>query len=523
MNFKRNIKQVAAQFPRLSLLGYNLLKKTWSLKANFTNFEYPKETDLPSISYETIISYNKERDFGPKKRICYAPYNNMHFKIDGEIAACSFNRETLIGNINEESIHAVWFGKTAQQLRNNLGNYNLDKCFGCKLVLESGNYRSFPANKYDYFSSDNALYPTQMSFETSNLCNLECVMCDEELSSSIRKNKAKLPPLKDMYPPDFLEQLKEFIPHLSIATFIGGEPLLIKRYYHIWEEIIKTNPSCNIHLQTNATYLPQKFLSLLDSGQFDIGISLEGCTKETYEKIRIRGNFDIVEQNIKRLVELNKKGKIYLNFNFCPLTLNWHEVPLMLNYANYFNVPLKILNVETPRNLSLKFKNTDYLKNVLNYLINFKFDEEGNDLFSKRNRESYNYFIKTIESYIQDAVKRENYFSIHKYDSISELEKTIIEDFNKSNVLSYITEQDRTSYGIKLNQFIQEKSELESIRKKALLRFSYFFKEIMNEQDTFRNITKSFYKLKNIAGEFVELEKEESNHRNNSTPVTSAV
>lgn len=510
MNFKRNIKQIAAQFPRLSLLGYNLLKKTWSLKANFTNFEYPKETDLPSISYETIISYNKERDFGPKKRICYAPFNNMHFKIDGEIAACSFNRETLIGNINEESIHAVWFGKTAQQLRNNLGNYNLDKCFGCKLVLESGNYRSFPANKYDYFSSDNALYPTQMSFETSNLCNLECVMCDEELSSAIRKNKAKLPALKDVYPADFMEQLKEFIPHLSIATFIGGEPLLIKRYYEIWEEIIKTNPSCNIHLQTNATYLPEKFLKLINSGQFDIGISMEGCTKETYEKIRLRGNFEVLEQNIKKLVALKNEGKVYLNFNFCPLTMNWKEVPMMLEYVNKFKAPLKLLNVETPRNLSLKFMNATYLQNVYDYLVNYKFKEEDSDFFTIRNKETYLYFIKTIQSYIEDALKREEYFSLHTNTTIEEIEATILEDVISGNVLSYVSETDRIFYGNSLNELTKQKSEDETIRKKASLRFSYFFKEIMNEEDTFKNVTKSFNKLKQVLEEFIELEKEES-------------
>ncbi len=505
------------------LAGYQVIKKMWSFKADFINFEYPEKTTDASISKIKVIEYNKARDFGPKKRICYAPFNNLHFKINGEVAACSFNVETLVGNINNDNIHTIWFGKTIQQLRENLGNYNLKKCYGCKLVLETGNYRSFPANKYDFHSSDSAVYPTQMSFEISNLCNLECLMCDEELSSSIRKNRAKLPPLKDVYPSDFNEQLQEFIPHLSIATFIGGEPLLIKKYYQIWESIIQHNPSCKIHLQTNATYLPQKFLTMADSGQFDIGISMEGCTKETYEKIRVKGNFEVVEKNIKRLVTLKEEGKVYLNFNFCPLTLNWHEVPLMLNYVNGFKAPLKLLNVETPRNLSLKSQNAAYLQVVYKYLVNYTFEKVETNFFTARNMETYSYFIKTIESYLKDALKRDEYFLQNKDVSILELEDTILNDVLNGTVLSYITEKERLFYGTSLNQFIDEISENQIIRRKTLLRFSYFFKEVMFEEDTFQNISKSFYKLKKEASEFHELEKTACMFIDNSLPVALSI
>ena len=509
MKITNNIQKIVTNYPKITLLGYQFMKKIWNLQADFTNYNYPTINGKATISKAKVLEYNKARDFGPKKRICYAPFNNMHFKIDGEVAACSFNRETLIGNINQNSIKEIWFGKDAEILRENLGNYNFEKCYGCKLVLNSGNYRSFPANKYDYHASDNATYPTQMSFEISNLCNLECLMCDEELSSSIRKNRVKLPPLKDVYPSNFTEQLQEFIPHLSIATFIGGEPLLIKKYYEIWEKIIAANPSCKIHLQTNATYLPEKFLSLLNSKQFDVGISMEGCTKETFEKIRVRGNFETVNENIKKLVALKNKGIVYLNINFCPLTLNWKEVPLMVKYANNLKVSLKLLNVETPRNLALKNKNAHYLNTVYQFLINYKFEETENDFITTRNNEAYQFFVKTIQSYIIEAKKRDDFFNRHVHHTIADFKKIITEDFLLSNVFNYLSKEQKIFYAEKIVQFIADKTNDEIVLQKTLMRFSYFFKEIMNEEDTFKDMEKSFYKLQKIAAEFLELENEE--------------
>src|SRR5690606_6216470 len=110
-------------------------------------------------------------------------------------------------------------------------NFN-HRCSVCKTNVENGNHVSVLSKLYDY-NYEVQEYPAVMEFELSNKCNLECVMCKGELSSTIRKQRDKLPPLNTPYDSTFVEQLKEFIPHLKEAKFLGGEPFLIDIYYEI--------------------------------------------------------------------------------------------------------------------------------------------------------------------------------------------------------------------------------------------------------------------------------------------------
>ena len=66
-------------------------------------------------------------------------------------------------------------------------------------------------------------------------------MCGGKWSSAIRKNREGLPPLKNHYDKDFVKQIREFLPFLREARFIGGEPFLINLYYDIWEAITESS------------------------------------------------------------------------------------------------------------------------------------------------------------------------------------------------------------------------------------------------------------------------------------------
>ncbi|MEZ5054304.1 MAG: radical SAM protein [Chitinophagales bacterium] len=393
MNISK-IKKIITNYPTIANLGYSIMKKYWNLKAHIMDYQYPSN-NKNSLSLESIIEYNKNRIIGPKKRFCYAPFNNIHFQVNGNITLCSFNKKLIIGNIKNQKIIEVWNNSEAIKHRKSMADYNLEKCRACNMALQFKNYSSLPPSKYDIFSSDDAMYPTQMSFEMSNLCNYECIMCNEELSSSIRKSK-KLLPIKNVYPDDFIHQLKEFIPHLKITTFIGGEPLIIKSYYSIWEEIIKNNKSCSIHIQTNGSYLPNKFLELLESGQFEIGVSLDAINKEKFENIRINAKYEVVIQNIEKLITFYEKGLINMNINFCLMSNNWQELPDVIKFCNERNLALKIILVYSPLNYDIKHMHPEAINLIYDTL-----SIEKNNLNTKQNlisKKNYQSYIDTLNS-----------------------------------------------------------------------------------------------------------------------------
>ena len=143
----------------------------------------------------------------------------MYFNVHGEVGPCWLNL-TEMGKYPENTISEIWFGEQFSKLRESVKNEDLGyRCGTCMHNMKQGNHVSVLAKLYDY-PYPLKEYPTVMEFELSNKCNLECVMCKGELSSTIRKNREKLPPLANPYDSRFVDQLEAFIPHLEEAKLL---------------------------------------------------------------------------------------------------------------------------------------------------------------------------------------------------------------------------------------------------------------------------------------------------------------
>ncbi|MBL0078674.1 MAG: hypothetical protein IPP53_06000 [Bacteroidetes bacterium] len=147
---------------------------------------------------------------------------------------------------------------------------------------------------------------------------------------------------------------------------------------------------------------------MIESKQFEIGISLDGFTKETFEKIRLNADFNQIQKNVAVLIDKMQKGKVNLNINFCPLTLNWHELPQMIEYANEKNISFKIVNVENPRHLSLHHRSETYIQNIIESIGDYNFEKKINFVTSK-NIATYNDFVKQL-SYFKSKLRKESFF-----------------------------------------------------------------------------------------------------------------
>jgi MoaA/NifB/PqqE/SkfB family radical SAM enzyme len=185
------------------------------------------------------------------------------------------------------------------------------------------------------------LMPVMFEFELSNHCNLECIMCGGKWSSAIRKNREKLPPLKSPYNADFVNQIRDFLPELSRANFLGGEPFLISVYYDIWEGIIDVNPDIEVAITSNGTILNKRAKAIVQKlKRCKVTLSIDSLRKETWESIRFNGNFEELEENIDWLLKQRKLA----SFSVCPMVQNWKEMPEIMAFCEqndldiYFNI-----------------------------------------------------------------------------------------------------------------------------------------------------------------------------------------
>ena len=181
--------------------------------------------------------------------------------------------------------------------------------------------------------------PFSLGIDPGNICNLKCPLCPTgESEPGVKRGFMDLELFKRIF-----DQLKDSLQVINLYNW--GEPLLNTNLVDIIRHVKGKNNSIRIITSTNLNVRNSKLLEeLVNSGIDDIIVSCDGASKETYEKYRVGGNFDLVMENMRFLLsknkELDKKAKII--WNFLVFKHNEHEVNIAKNMANEMGVNLTI-------------------------------------------------------------------------------------------------------------------------------------------------------------------------------------
>jgi len=301
------------------------------------------------------LAYNRYRPDGPKSIFCYLPFNSLTFSISGQVFVCNYNKNILLGRYPENTIEEIWTGAPANTLREHMRHNDLTHgCNHCQFYFDKGKFTNLRPLAFDKYSAHTtADYPRVMEFELSNECNLECQMCNGNVSSSIRKNQDKLPPLPNPYDEKFVAQLMPYLHHLKEAKFYGGEPFLIPVYYLIWEKLAELNPACNLFLITNGSHWNTKIQSLVEKLNLDIAISIDSLQKERLKKIRKNIVYEKLMENIERFNRVVKaKGKT-LSLSFTVQQENWMELPDFIRFCNEREASVYVSYLDSPKQYAI--------------------------------------------------------------------------------------------------------------------------------------------------------------------------
>lgn len=141
--------------------------------------------------------------------------------------------------------------------------------------------------------------PAAIWIEPTNVCNLRCIMCP----NSIVKQKNPGFMSWELYT-RIIEEAQHFVAYIVFC--ISGESLLHPKL----TEMIAYAKRRGIatYLSTNCTLLTPKISrKLLEAGLDWINFSFDGCTKETYEKVRVNAIFEKSLNNVVQFLKLKKK------------------------------------------------------------------------------------------------------------------------------------------------------------------------------------------------------------------------
>jgi MoaA/NifB/PqqE/SkfB family radical SAM enzyme len=173
-----------------------------------------------------------------------------------------------------------------------------------------------------------------VNFDINNGCQLRCVMCRPETSPGFH-DQAVLPE----------DRFKELVPVIDLAQHYQfgclSEPTMVPYFEQAIEML---PPGEKGRMNTNGMLLTEgKIKAIAESGKFQmLKISCDGCTKETFEKIRVRGVFKTVTKHIEKAASLLGSGRVGIVFTL--QQGNAHELGGVVNLAADLGVGLVIIH-----------------------------------------------------------------------------------------------------------------------------------------------------------------------------------
>jgi len=135
--------------------------------------------------------------------------------------------------------------------------------------------------------------PIRLQIETTDICNLKCRMCTREL---IEGMNTKTMPLDQ-----FKEVVEETAPYYVTLNGLG-EPLLDKT---IFEKLAFLHDrGIMTAMPTNGSYIRgEKLENLVRNLPDTITFSIDGASKNSFEYVRLRGDFDQIIANYRALLK----------------------------------------------------------------------------------------------------------------------------------------------------------------------------------------------------------------------------
>ncbi|KPK42822.1 MAG: hypothetical protein AMJ78_01115 [Omnitrophica WOR_2 bacterium SM23_29] len=145
-------------------------------------------------------------------------------------------------------------------------------------------------------------FPLFIDIEVTSKCNLKCPFCATTFrNKTVRKGLLRFKILKKIIDEGMNNGL------YGVKFNIRGEPLLHPQI-HKFVKYAKDRGLLDVYFNTNALLLTEEMSRrLIDAGLDRISISIEGYTKQVYERYRVGAKFETVLTNIRNLQSLKKR------------------------------------------------------------------------------------------------------------------------------------------------------------------------------------------------------------------------
>ncbi|MGR8934721.1 MAG: radical SAM protein [Gammaproteobacteria bacterium] len=179
--------------------------------------------------------------------------------------------------------------------------------------------------------------PLEITVDAATACNLNCPYCATG-NGTLQRPREILT----------LESHAKIMAFCGRETFIGwyfsnGEPLLNKHLPELIKDAAQNEIFSVISTNLSVPLGWKKLQELVQSGLGMVSASIDGVSRKTYNKYRVGGDFELVLENLKTLVQIkNACGQIFplIEWRFLLFEHNQHEMAEVLALAREIGVDL---------------------------------------------------------------------------------------------------------------------------------------------------------------------------------------
>jgi len=278
--------------------------------------------------------------------VCARPFDTVLIDKNGSCYACECTSwlPQSIGNLQIRTLKEIIespMRKTLQQSVSN-GRYNFCNEKQCGYLKDLDFINEFERDRV-----------TNIRLAIDDSCNLQCPSCrlDKVFHSkgSTYNRRIKLAD-------KVLDYVKDIDHPLTVNIGSDGDPFASLVYRYVlknfpWKDNLKFN------LQTNGLLL--KKFHMRNSVLFDhltqLNISIDGASKETYEKLRLGGRWEDIQENLSYVSQINRSFPVHIHM--VVQKSNWHEMEMLLQQTKKFGFDKIYFNLVQDWNTGIDVEN----------------------------------------------------------------------------------------------------------------------------------------------------------------------
>ncbi|MDI6840029.1 MAG: radical SAM protein [bacterium] len=178
--------------------------------------------------------------------------------------------------------------------------------------------------------------PFHIGIYATDRCNLNCRMC---LRTATNKEFDYCHQISDDMTLNTFQRIIDRFPRATSVNIAGlGEPFLNPNIFDMIKYANQNN--MGVSIITNGILIGDKIKDIIDSSLDSISISINANDSYKYKKVTGSHFFDIVLENVRKLVEMrNKKNtKLSIRISYVCTKSNYKHIPEMIKLAEQLRV-----------------------------------------------------------------------------------------------------------------------------------------------------------------------------------------